>query len=106
MNTTWLVTGGRIVDPAENRDERADLFIRDGRIEPPANAPRDVPRIDAGGLTVLPGLIDLHVHFREPGGEDAETIATGSAAAARGGFTSVVTMPNTAPPIDSPGRVR
>lgn len=106
MNTTWLITGGRIVDPATNRDEVADLYVHNGVITPlPATLPPDTPRIPASGKIVAPGLMDLHVHFREPGGEAAETIASGSRAAARGGFTTVVTMPNTHPPVDTPERV-
>src|SRR5439155_4663007 len=68
-------------------------------------APPDAAKLDARGLVVCPGLIDLHVHFREPGQSAKETIATGTAAAARGGFTSVVCMPNTSPAIDNPGIV-
>ncbi len=100
-----LITGGLIVDPAQNLEEIRDLLIEDGRItalEPPGTIPpegREV--IDARGLVVAPGLIDMHVHLREPGEEYKETIETGTAAAARGGFTAVACMPNTKPVNDS-----
>ncbi len=107
MNTI-LLRGGRIIDPANRRDEIGDLLIVDGRIAD-ASAPPDpqlaVEEIDARGLVVAPGLIDLHVHFREPGQSAKETIASGARAAAAGGFTSVVCMPNTSPAIDSPSVV-
>src|SRR6266566_4533443 len=105
-----LLTGGRVIDPANRFDAVADLLISDGKIaavrpDAPAKAPTGTERLDVKGLVVCPGLIDLHVHLREPGQAAKETIATGSAAAARGGFTSVVCMPNTSPPIDNPGTV-
>ncbi len=107
MQTSWHLTGGRVVDPASGRDEIADLLIIDGKIaEITPGLDPDAPIIDARGLVIAPGLIDMHVHFREPGLTDAETIATGSAAAARGGFVSVVTMPNTVPATDSPAMIR
>lgn len=106
MSDLLLLRGGRIVDPAAGRDEIGDLAIRNGVIaEAPASVPAGTDVFDATGLVVTPGLIDLHVHLREPGGEDAETIQSGSRAAARGGFTSIVAMPNTKPPIDSPESV-
>ncbi len=105
-----LLTGGRIVDPANNLDSMADLLIVDGKIaavgrKASINAPADVERLDVTGKVVCPGLIDLHVHLREPGQTAKETIATGTAAAARGGFTSVVCMPNTSPTVDNAGTV-
>jgi len=80
---------------------RADLLIRDGRFADPATAGAGAERIDADGLVALPGLVDLHTHLREPGREDAETVATGTAAAARGGFTAVLAMANTTPVTDT-----
>jgi dihydroorotase len=105
-----LLTGGRVVDPANRRDEVTDLLILDGKIsafgpEAAKRAPADIKKLNVAGLVVCPGLIDLHVHLREPGQTAKETIASGTAAAARGGFTSVVCMPNTAPAIDSAATV-
>ncbi len=105
-----LLTGGRVVDPANRLDAKNDVLISEGKIaaigpEAAKKAPRDTERMDAGGFVVCPGLIDLHVHLREPGQTTKENIATGTAAAARGGFTSVVCMPNTSPAIDNAGTV-
>jgi dihydroorotase len=106
MQQSWRIRGGRVVDPHTARNEDADLDIVDGRIAAPGAASPAAPLIDARGLTVVPGLVDLHVHFREPGDDMAETIASGSLAAARGGFTTVVTMPNTRPATDSAAMIR
>jgi len=105
-----LVTGCRVIDPANRLDDAADVLIIEGKIatvgrQAAAQAPSDTERFPVPGLVVCPGLIDLHVHLREPGQVAKETIATGTAAAARGGFTSVVCMPNTSPPIDNAGTV-
>ena len=105
-----LLTGARVVDPASRLDAKADVLISAGKIaavgaDAAKQSPRDVERMDVSGLIVCPGLIDLHVHLREPGQTAKENIATGTAAAARGGFTSVVCMPNTSPPIDNAGTV-
>ncbi len=103
-----LLTGGRVVDPANRIDSIADVLILDGKISAVGknlSAPAGVETFDASGKIVCPGLIDLHVHFREPGQTAKENIATGTAAAARGGFTSVVCMPNTSPAIDSAATV-
>ena len=105
-----LVTGGRLIDPANGLDGLADLLILDGKIAATgpvaaAQAPPGTPRFAAAGRVVCPGLIDLHAHLREPGQSAKETIATGTAAAARGGFASVVCMPNTSPAIDNAGTV-
>jgi len=105
-----LLTGGRIIDPANHLDAQADLLICEGKIaalgaEAATQAPPGAKRLDVHGRVVCPGLIDLHVHLREPGQTAKETIATGTAAAARGGFTSVVCMPNTVPAIDNSGTV-
>ena len=105
-----LLTGGRVIDPANRFDGVADLLLSQGKIaaigpDAGAKATADVERMDVKGLVVCPGLIDLHVHLREPGQVTKETIATGTAAAARGGFTSVLCMPNTLPAIDNAGTV-
>jgi dihydroorotase len=103
-----LLTGGRVVDPANKFDAIADVLVLNGKISAVGkklSAPAGVETFDATGKVVCPGLIDLHVHFREPGQTAKENIATGTAAAARGGFTSVVCMPNTSPAIDSAATV-
>ncbi len=121
-----LLKHGRIIDPASGRDEIGDIWIVDGRIADPtkfqsqakrdslskaSSSSRDNPKskiestIDCTGLVISPGLIDIHVHLREPGQSAKETIATGTRAAAAGGFTSVVCMPNTSPAIDNPSVV-
>src|ERR1035437_8918147 len=103
-----LLTGGRVVDPANDFDSIADVLILDGKISAVGkklSAPVGVEIFDAKGKIVCPGLIDLHVHFREPGQTAKENLATGTAAAARGGFTSVVCMPNTSPAIDNASTV-
>ena len=103
-----LIKGGRVLDPASNLDEICDVFIKEGKVRKIA---RNInlsysELIDASDKIVIPGLIDMHVHFREPGREDEETIESGSRAAARGGFTTVCCMPNTDPPIDDPSLVK
>lgn len=99
-----IIRNGRIIDPAKKRDEVADLFIVDGKLAAEADG-SDSEVIDAGGLIVAPGLIDLHVHLREPGFGWKETIETGARAAAAGGFTTIVCMPNTSPVADSPSTI-
>jgi dihydroorotase len=106
----FLLSGGRVIDPANSLDGPADVLLRDGRIvavgkDAAQQAPPETEDLDVSGLIVCPGLIDLHVHLREPGQTAKETMATGTAAAARGGFTSIVCMPNTSPAIDNPGTV-
>ncbi|WP_419859248.1 dihydroorotase [Candidatus Palauibacter irciniicola] len=89
-------------------DEVRDVLVRDGRIEAVARGvagPEGIPRIEARGLVVAPGLIDVHVHLREPGAEHKETIRTGARSAAAGGFTTIWAMPNTDPPLDDPAAV-
>ena len=99
-----VIKNGRVIDPASNTDRVADVLIVDGRIAgvaPNLSSPR-AEILDASGMIVAPGFIDMHVHLREPGFEHAETIESGSRAAAAGGFTTVCSMPNTKPVNDSP----
>jgi len=102
-----LIKGGRIVDPANNRDLKGDLLVSDSKIEKIGkNIKVKADRtIDAAGLVVAPGFIDMHVHLREPGYEEKETIRTGSMSGAKGGFTSLVQMANTNPTIDNAAMV-
>ena len=103
-----LIRGGRVIDPANRMDDRLDICIENGKIVQ-LGKNLSVPGaqvLDASGLTAAPGLVDLHVHLREPGFEAKETIATGCAAAARGGVTTLVAMPNTRPVTDCPEIVR
>lgn len=99
-----LIHGGRVIDPAAGVDGAFDVLIEDGRIAAliaPNEAPGDLYRIEAGGQVVTPGFVDLHTHLRYPGFPDKETIASGTRAAAAGGFTTVCAMANTAPVVDS-----
>ena len=103
-----LIRGGRVIDPSRGLDAMVDVLLVDGLVAGVGaglEAPEDVEIVEAGGLVVTPGLIDLHVHLREPGGEHKETIATGARAAVAGGFTAVVAMPNTDPATDNPAAV-
>lgn len=97
-----LIKNGRVVDPARKVDAVMDVLIRDGKIRLNGSIPGDAPVFDAEGLVVAPGFFDIHVHLREPGTEEAETIATGGNAAVAGGFTAIAAMPNTQPPNDNP----
>lgn len=102
-----VIHGGRLLDPAAGVDAAKDLLLKDGRVAEIAatgklKAPADAEVIDASGLVVTPGLVDIHVHLREPGQAHKESIATGTAAAAAGGFTALAAMPNTSPVNDSP----
>src|SRR4030042_1382046 len=106
MPTNLLISGGRIIDPSQKIDKVADLLITKGKIasiksKGTAPSQADLTSVDATGLIVCPGFIDLHCHLREPGFEDKETISTGTKAAAGGGFTTVCCMPNTNPPLDA-----
>lgn len=104
QSAAWRIRGGRVIDPFVGRDEVADVFVVDGRFA--EKAPREAKVVDATGLIVCPGLADIHVHLREPGQGHKETIETGTAAAAAGGFTYVACMPNTVPALDEPERLR
>jgi len=100
-----LIPNGRLLDPGQGIDETGSLFISEGRIGwlSQGKLPRtDYDILDARGLIVCPGFIDFHCHLRQPGFEEKETIASGTQAAARGGFTTVCAMPNTTPPQDTP----
>ncbi|MFM8302976.1 MAG: dihydroorotase [Actinomycetota bacterium] len=98
-----VISGGRVLDASGER--AADVRVRDGRVVEVGPGLRGDDTLDAGGCLVTPGLVDVHVHLREPGMEDAETIETGARAAALGGFTAIVAMPNTTPPLDDPSVV-
>src|SRR5947209_17987752 len=103
-----IIRNGRVIDPANKRDEIADLLIVDGKITLLSQLSTLNPQpdeIDASNLIVCPGLIDMHVHLREPGFSHKETIESGAQAAAAGGFTSVVCMPNTSPVADNPSTI-
>ncbi|MDR2463349.1 MAG: dihydroorotase [Verrucomicrobiales bacterium] len=107
MSKAYLFKGGRVINPADGEDAERDLFVENGKIvakfSPQGAAEHQV--MNVSGKVVAPGLIDIHVHLREPGQTAKETIASGTRAAAAGGFTSVVAMPNTTPPVDSTATV-
>jgi dihydroorotase len=103
-----LLRGGWVIDPGRGLDQTADLLVQDGTVAavgPSLGAPDGADVRDVRGAVVIPGLVDLHVHLREPGNEDVETIATGARAAASGGFTAVCAMPNTDPVTDNQATV-
>ena len=108
MSTT-IIRNGHVIDPANKRDEVGDVYIEDGKIVASRSEIRnpnsEIEEIDASGLIVTPGLIDMHVHLREPGFGHKETIESGSRAAAAGGFTTIVCMPNTSPVADDPSTI-
>ena len=106
MSSLWI-TNARVIDPSAKRNARGDLFIADGRFVAGFSAAQKkaAKKIDARGLVACPGLVDIHVHLREPGQTHKETIQTGSWAAAAGGFTTVVCMPNTSPVADNAGTI-
>ncbi len=111
--TAILIENGRVIDPSQNLDKKVNLFIEDGKIKGiDITLPKkkdmerlEIERINAEGKIVVPGLIDMHVHLREPGQEEDETIETGTMAALAGGFTSIVCCPNTKPPLDTQASV-
>jgi dihydroorotase len=107
MPTLWI-SQARVIDPAAKRDAVGDIFIRDGKFVSSLSAAekKRAKKITGRGLIACPGLVDIHVHFREPGQSHKETIATGSHCAAAGGFTTVVCMPNTSPPADTAGTIQ
>jgi len=104
---TWI-KNGRLIDPSSGKDEVGDLFVSEGKVcdRPGSERLREARLVDASGLVVAPGLVDIHVHFRVPGQKHKETIRSGTAAAAAGGFTTVVCMPNTSPAVDNAGTVQ
>jgi dihydroorotase len=107
MSSRVIIRQGRVIDPASGRDEIADLRLEDGRIVSAfAAGDEDAAVYDASGLVVAPGLVDIHVHLRDPGQTQKEDIGSGTRAAAAGGFTTVVCMPNTSPVADNPGTIR
>lgn len=97
-----LIKNGRVIDPSQDLDEEVDVLLEDGAVSVVGSGleAEGAETIDARGLVVSPGFVDMHVHLREPGREDEETVATGARAAVRGGFTSIACMPNTAPVIE------
>ncbi|HED24153.1 MAG TPA: dihydroorotase [Firmicutes bacterium] len=104
-----IITGGRVIDPARNYDQKADLLLSGGliaKVEKDLKPPAGALEINAEGLVVIPGLIDMHVHLRDPGQEYKEDIFSGALAAAAGGFTAVAAMANTDPVCDNPSVVR
>ncbi|MBQ5419587.1 MAG: amidohydrolase family protein, partial [Selenomonas sp.] len=103
-----LIKGGRVINPAANFDETADVLIEDGKIIKIAKGIQDKADevYEADGKVVAPGLVDIHVHLREPGQEAKEDFASGTQAAAAGGFTTICTMPNTKPVVDTAALVR
>ena len=107
MPTLWI-KNARVIDPAARRDALGDVYIVDGKFTSSlsAAAKKRAKQIDAKGLVACPGLVDVHVHFREPGQTHKETIGTGSRAGAAGGFTTVVCMPNTSPVADNAGTIQ
>ena len=101
-----LIANGTVLDPSRSLERRANVLIRDGKIAAVGSGLGKASHvIDASGKYVTPGLIDIHVHFREPGDEEEETVASGSAAAVAGGFTTVCCMPNTKPTLDNEGQI-
>ncbi|MDX2187215.1 MAG: dihydroorotase [Opitutaceae bacterium] len=107
MPSLWIANA-RVIDPANRRDDVSDVFVHEGKLVSslPATARKRARKIDGTGLVACPGLVDIHVHFREPGQTHKETISTGSRAAAAGGFTTVVCMPNTSPVADNAGTIQ
>ncbi|HEY6808398.1 MAG TPA: amidohydrolase family protein, partial [Gemmatimonadales bacterium] len=108
MTRPMLLRGGRVIDPSRDLDQTADLLLQDGKVTAVGQGlgvPDGAEVRDAAGMVVAPGLVDVHVHLREPGNEDEETVATGARAAAAGGFTAICAMPNTDPVTDNQAAV-
>ena len=108
MTRPMLLRNGRVIDPSRRLDQTADVLVVDGKIAgvgPGLGAPDGAEIRDVRGLIVAPGLVDVHVHLREPGNEDEETVASGARAATAGGFTAVCAMPNTDPVTDNQAAV-
>ncbi|MGB2598945.1 MAG: amidohydrolase family protein, partial [Candidatus Omnitrophota bacterium] len=103
-----LIKNGRIIDPSQDMDKKGDILVEKGKIAKVGGTitAAGATVIDAKGKIVAPGLVDMHAHLREPGGEDRETVETGLGAAVKGGFTTVCAMPNTDPPCDSQAQVK
>ena len=108
LNKTTILKGGTILDPVLGIEKKGNVYIVDGKIKSIANikTPKTATIIDCTGLIITHGFCDIHSHFREPGQEDKETLESGAIAALAGGFTRVCVMPNTDPPLDSPGYLR
>jgi dihydroorotase len=111
VSKNLLIHGGRIVDPSQGIDDMGELLISNNEIarlstQQGIASPENCLEIDAGGMVVCPGFIDIHCHLRQPGFEEKETIATGTKAAAKGGFTTICCMPNTDPPVDTEATVK
>ena len=104
MSNEVIYCNARVIDPARRVDQIMDIGVKDGVLADPGTLSR-AEKVDLTGLVLAPGFIDLHVHLRQPGKTGAETIRTGTMAAAAGGFTSVVAMPNTTPCADNPGTI-
>lgn len=104
----YLIKNGRVIDPANNIDDKLDILIAAGKIEMLGKGIKadSAEAIDAKDLIVTPGLIDMHAHLREPGREDEETVLTGTRAAVKGGFATIACMPNTEPPLDNPAIIK
>ena len=103
----WILSGARVIDPVNNIDEVRNVYIKDGIIvDEAAMQGVEAEELDLTGKVVAPGFIDVHVHLRQPGKVDAETVRTGTLAAAAGGFTTVVAMPNTSPVTDNAAQVQ
>ena len=101
-----LIKGARIVDPVNSTDKTGDILIKDGVFANPSEASENVQIINADGLTAVPGLVDMHVHLRDPGFTYKEDIISGCKAAAAGGVTSLLAMPNTKPTVDTPETIK